>query len=146
MPKKCANDALKLLSKSHSNIRGSKIAVLGLGFRGEVEDSRLSPTYAVVKEFLKKGCKVVVHDPYILEDKNLPSKVVLTKNLNQAIKKASLIFISSDHKMYSKLNTKSFANAKKPLLIFDGRNVLNKKNLKKASILTVGANLNQNRN
>jgi len=143
MPKKCVNDALKLLSKNRIKIKGSKVAVLGLGFRGEVTDSRLSPTFEVVKEFLKKGCKVVVHDPYILEDKKLPSKVLLTKDLNHAFKKANLIFISSDHKMYSKLNHKSFATTKKPLLIFDGRNILNKKNFKKASILTVGVSLIQ---
>lgn len=139
MPKKCVSDAIKLLAKNGIKARGFKVAILGLGFRGDVADSRLSPTYMVVKEFLKKDCKIVVHDPYILEDKNLPPKVLLTKNLNHAVKQATLIFISSDHKMYSKLNAKSFANAKKPLLIFDGRNVLNKRNFKKASLLTIGS-------
>ena len=46
------------------------LAVLGLGFRGEVTDTRLSPTYDVVNEFLKKGCTVSVHDPYIFDDDN----------------------------------------------------------------------------
>lgn len=141
MPKKCVNDALTLLAKNKIKAKGSKIAVLGLGFRGEVTDTRLSPTYTVVKELLKKGCKVSVHDPYIMEDKNLPSTVLLTKDLNIAINKANLIFVSSDHKKYSKLNSKSFEFAKKPLLIFDGRNVINKKNFKKASILTIGTRL-----
>jgi len=144
MPKKCVNDALKLLSKNRIKIKGSRVAVLGLGFRGDVEDSRLSPTYVVVNEFLKKGCNVVVHDPYILEDKNLPSNVLLTKDFHHAVKKAALIFISADHKLYSKLKSKSFSSTKKPLLIFDGRNILNKKNFKKASILTVGLSLIQN--
>lgn len=146
MPKKCVSEAISLLEKNKIKTKGAKVAILGLAFRGEVTDTRLSPTYTVVKEFLKKDCKIVVHDPYILEDKNLPPKVLLTKNLNHAVKQATLFFISSDHKMYSKLNAKSFANAKKPLLIFDGRNVLNKRNFKKASILTVGTNLIQNRN
>ena len=138
MPKKCVNDALELLKKKKIKIKGSKIAILGLGFRGEVSDSRLSPTYTVVSEFLKKGCQVAVHDPYIFNDKNLQVQVLLTKDLNIVVKDASLIFISTDHKMYSKLNNKSLASAKKPLLIFDGRNILNKKNLRNTSILTVG--------
>ena len=141
MPKKCVSEALQLLAKNKIKTKGAKIAILGLGFRGEVADTRLSPTYTVVKEFLKKGCKVSVHDPYIMDDKNLPSTVVLTKDLNIAINKANLIFVSSDHKKYSKLNSKSFQFAKKPLLIFDGRNVINKKNFKKASILTIGTRL-----
>jgi len=141
MPKKCVNDSLELLTNQRININGAKIAVLGLGFRGDVTDSRLSPTYTVVREFLKKGCKITVHDPYIFEDKKLPSDVILTKDLNTAVKNASLIFIATDHKIYSKLNDKKFNAAKKPLLIFDGRNILNKENFKNASILTLGTRI-----
>lgn len=138
MPVKCVNDSLKLLAKHKIKPRGAKIAVLGLGFRGEVTDSRLSPTYTVVKEFQKKGCLVQVHDPYISKDDDLPKSVKLSPNLNEVVKNASLIFISSDHKLYSKLNSKSLSNARKPLLVFDGRNTLDRNNFKNSSILTIG--------
>ncbi|MEX0656980.1 MAG: nucleotide sugar dehydrogenase [Nitrosopumilaceae archaeon] len=138
MPKKCVNDAVKLLKTNKIKIPGSKIAILGLGFRGEVTDTRLSPTYVVIDEFLKLGCKISIHDPFILKDSSLPSKVNLGNNLTEVTKGASLIFISSDHKMYSKLTSKSFRNAKKPLSIFDGRNILNKNNFKNSSLLTIG--------
>ena len=138
MPKKCVNDSLNLLAKHKIKPKGIKIAVLGLAFRGEVTDSRLSPTYTVVREFLKRGCKVAVHDPYILEDDLLPITVPLSSDLNPVVDKAALIFVSSDHKLYSKLNRKSFAKARKPLLIFDGRNILNRDNFKNASLLTIG--------
>jgi UDP-N-acetyl-D-mannosaminuronate dehydrogenase len=92
----------------------------------------------VVREFLKKGCKVAVHDPYIKEDDLLPPAVLLTTNLNSVVEKASLVFISSDHKLYSKLNGKSFIKSRKPLLIFDGRNILSKKNFKNAFLMTIG--------
>ena len=127
MPKKCVNDSIDILIKNKIKPKNAKIAVLGLGFRGEVTDTRLSPTYDVVKEFLKKGCTVSVHDPYIFEDKILPKSVPLTKNLSEATKNADLVFISSDHKSYSKLNSKSLLKRKKQILFFDGRNVLNSK-------------------
>lgn len=138
MPVKCVNDSIRLLSKHKIKPKGTKIAVLGLGFRGEVEDSRLSPTYVVVKEFLKKGCKVAVHDPYILKDDHLPSKVHLSPDLDSVIQGASLIFISSDHKSYSNLDGRSLAGARTPLLVFDGRNILKKDNFKNGSLLTIG--------
>lgn len=138
MPIKCVQDSLQLLSKNSRKKSGTKIAVLGLGFRGEVTDSRLSPTYDVVREFLKKGFKVSVHDPYIFEDDTLPKKVILSSNLNSVIKNADLIFVSTDHKIYSKLKSKQLSTAKKPLLIFDGRNILNNKNFNKNSLLTIG--------
>jgi nucleotide sugar dehydrogenase len=127
MPKKCVNDSIDILIKNKIKPKNAKITVLGLGFRGEVTDTRLSPTYDVVKEFLKKGCTISVHDPYIFEDKILPKSVPLTKNLSEATQNADLIFISSDHKTYSKLNSKSFPKRKKPILFFDGRNILNSK-------------------
>ena len=120
--------------------KNAKIAVLGLGFRGDVTDTRLSPTYDVVTEFIKQGCNVTIHDPYIFEDKDLPKSVSLSKNLKDVTKDASLIFISSDHKMYSKLTSKSFSKGKKPILFFDGRNILSLKNFSKdtALIKTIG--------
>jgi nucleotide sugar dehydrogenase len=138
MPKKCVNEAINLLVKNRINPKGTKIAVLGLGFRGDVTDARLSPTYTVVREFLKKGCKVVVHDPYILEDSLLPSNVSLSSDLKSVVDKAGLIFISTDHKLYSNLNSRSFSKAHQPLIIFDGRNILKKGNFKNASLLTIG--------
>ena len=120
MPKKCVTDAIKLLSNNGRSLKKAKVSILGLGFRGEVTDSRLSPTYTVVREFLKKGCKVAVHDPYILQDDLLPSDVILSNDMKRIIANADLIFISTDHKSYAKLNSKSFAMAKKPLLILMG--------------------------
>ncbi len=138
MPKKCVDTCVELLVKHKKNLKKSKIAILGLGFRGEVTDSRLSPTYTVVREFLKKGCRVAVHDPYIFTDELLPSQVEFSSNISKIIHQADLIFISSDHKLYSRLNTNTFTKAKRPLLIFDGRNILNKTNFKNTSIMTIG--------
>tara|TARA_B110000438_G_C15800100_1_gene644713 strand:- start:69 stop:1412 length:1344 start_codon:yes stop_codon:yes gene_type:complete len=138
MPKKCVMDAIELLLKNKRNKKGAKIAVLGLGFRGEVTDSRLSPTYTVVNEFLKMGFSVSVHDPYIFEDKILSKRVKLTSDIKNVVDKADLIFVSTDHKIYSKLSSINFKNAKMPLLIFDGRNILNKNNFKNNFLSTVG--------
>ena len=122
--------------------KNAKIAILGLGFRGEVTDTRLSPTYDVVKEFLKKGCNVLVHDPYIFEDKKLPKHVSLTKNLTKATSGVDLIFISSDHKIYSKLTSKSISKGKKSILVFDGRNILNPKLFSNNILNTIGIGKN----
>jgi nucleotide sugar dehydrogenase len=137
MPKQCVKDAIRLL-RNNKKTKNIKIAVLGLGFRGDVTDSRLSPSYAVINEFRKKKLKVSVHDPYILQDNDLPSNVELSSDLGKIVHKADLIFISTDHKQYSKLDESSFSKANKPLLIFDGRNILNKNNFNNSKLLTIG--------
>jgi len=142
MPKKCVEESIKLLSKNKIKPKNAKIAVLGLGFRGEVTDTRLSPTYDVVDQFLKKECTVTVHDPYIFEDDYLPKSVSLTKNISIATKNADLVFISSDHKSYSKLTSKSFSQGKKLILFFDGRNILNPNSFSKNLLSTIGIGKN----
>ena len=138
MPKKCVKDAISLLLKNKKNPKNAKIAILGLGFRGEVTDSRLSPTYAVVKEFIKTKSNIFIHDPFISNDPILPKNVKLSSKLDEVLENADLVFISTDHKMYSSLNENSFKKTKKPLLIYDGRNILNRENLIKAKIITIG--------
>jgi len=138
MPIKCVNDALELLKKNGKSPKGKKIAILGLGFRGEVTDTRLSPTFEVIKQFLKHNCHVHVHDPYVKLDKLLPNSVLLSDKLTEVVTDADLIFVSTDHQRYKKLNKNSFKKTNKPLLIFDGRNILNRELLKNSSLVTLG--------
>ena len=138
MPKKCVHDALQLIQKYSTSKKSKNIAILGLGFRGEVTDSRLSPTYDVISEFLKKGYNVIVHDPYIFEDDLLPKNIKLTSDIKLATKNADLIFISTDHKMYSNITKNKIKNSKKPLLIYDGRNILKNKQLFQPFLTTIG--------
>ena len=138
MPIKCVNDSIEFMKKNKIKIKGAKIAILGLGFRGEVTDSRLSPTYTVMNEFLKKGCKIAIHDPFIKKDSKIPKKILLSSIIKEVVNGSSLVFISSDHKMYSKLDKKSLSMANSPILIYDGRNILNRDNFSSKSLLTIG--------
>ena len=138
MPKKCVNDAIQFLLENKKIQKNSKVAILGLGFRGDVVDSRLSPTYDVVKEFIKKNFLVYVHDPYILKDSKLPKNVILSSNLELVIKNSDLIFISTDHRIYSNLNKKTLRKSQNPLLIYDGRNILSKKNFSSKTLISIG--------
>ena len=138
MPIKCVNDSIEFMKKNKIKIKGAKIAILGLGFRGEVTDSRLSPTYTVMNKFLKLGCKISIHDPFIKKDPKIPKNVLLSSNIQEVLYDSSLVFISSDHKMYSKLDKKSFSTVKQPILIYDGRNILNRDKFSSQSLLTIG--------
>src|SRR5437870_6216966 len=73
MPAYCVREAIKLLDgrrKSEiTSLDGITVTLLGLAFRGGVSDTRLSPTYEVIKEFQKKGVEEIrVHDPLVKSD------------------------------------------------------------------------------
>jgi nucleotide sugar dehydrogenase len=122
MPAYSLNNALKMLPRK--GIRQAKITILGLAFRGGVSDTRLSPTYEIVKELTKLKIKdVIVHDPLVKED-DLISKhknVELVNNLDYAVTNRDLIILATNHQEYLMLNTSIIGQTP----IYDGRGYLN---------------------
>jgi nucleotide sugar dehydrogenase len=122
MPSYSLNNALKMLPRKV--IRKSKITILGLAFRGGVSDTRLSPTYEILKELTRLKIKdVIVHDPLVKED-NLISKyknVELVSNLDSAVTNRDLIILATNHQEYLRLNPSIIGQTP----IYDGRGYLN---------------------
>jgi len=138
MPKYCVRQALKLLkSKSSKNLT---ITLLGLAFRGGVSDTRLSPTYDVVKELQKLKVKEIrIHDPLVKKDDLFSkySNMFLFNDLDSAIKGADLIIIIADHDEYKKLNDTKIGKS----VLYDGRGIIMADNLQRVNYSMIG-NLN----
>ncbi len=135
MPKYCVREALSLLNKTGKPTGNSRVAVLGLAFRGGISDTRLSPSYDVIQELLNAGCNVIVHDPYVKDDGKLPSTVTLTSKLDEALKDADLIIVATDHPEYAKINPKGL---KAYTAIYDGRGILDQKKFGRVPIAGIG--------
>jgi len=111
-----------------NGLRGSKVAILGLSFRGDVADTRNSASYEVIDSLLKKGVsRITAYDPFINEDKSLREKGVdLATNTNEAAKDADLLLIMTDHSSFkSNLSPRELVKtASIPVVLIDGRNIL----------------------
>ena len=88
------SDALNGVKKS---IKGSKILILGVSYKKDVEDVRESPALDVISILKNKGALVSYHDPYVpaLEENelNLKSVKLTEKNLQSA----DCVVIATDH-------------------------------------------------
>jgi len=102
-----------------------KVGVLGLAFRGDIDDPRLSPTYDLVLELMRLGYRsIVVHDPFIKGDEVLKDlKVELTSDLEYVLAWADIIVISTDHSVYKKINFSDLC-AKRRIALVDGRDIV----------------------
>lgn len=128
MPKYSLIKALKLIKGRYS--RKSKITILGLAFRGGVSDTRLSPTFDLLRELAKLKIKdVIIHDPLVKDDRLLGKfkDVKLVSNLNDAIFERDLIILATNHKEYSNIDPSILG--KTP--IYDGRGFLNPEKFEK---------------
>lgn len=133
MPAYCVRQAIRLLK--FSELPKSTITILGLAFRGDVSDTRLSPTYSIIKELQKFGVKNInIHDPLVSDDPRLSNfeNVNLTSDLKRALRNSDLVILSTDHQVYKKLGNKFFGNTP----VYDGRGLL--KNLGKRKMLVIG--------
>ena len=109
---------------SKKDMKKARVTILGLSFRGGVSDTRLSPTYNLVKKLLQlKITNIIIHDP-MSNDESLVAKnktIKITNDLEFSIKNRDLIVLATDHKEYSDLSKEK--TGKTP--IYDGRGLLN---------------------
>ncbi|MEM2855831.1 MAG: nucleotide sugar dehydrogenase [Candidatus Nitrosocaldaceae archaeon] len=130
MPIYAARDAMRLTNKKN-------VTILGLAFRGNVADARLSPSYAIIEEFVKNGYNVRLHDPYVSES-IVPRGVEFTKEIDKAIRDTNLIFIATDHDEYRMIEEEFISNLSSDVIIYDGRNVLDRDRFKNIKIYGIG--------
>jgi nucleotide sugar dehydrogenase len=133
MPAYCVEQALKLIDVA--DVSKCIVALLGLGFRGGVSDTRLSPTYKVIEELKKLKVKEIrVHDPFITTDPNLPHDIMLTSNLSKAAKNAHLVILVSDHTEYRNITNEDLNGA----AIYDGRGTLDRSRFAALRFASIG--------
>jgi nucleotide sugar dehydrogenase len=135
MPKYTVSRSLDLLKKAGKTVKGSKICILGLAYRGNISDDRFSPSYGIIHELERKGCLVSVHDSHVKKSsiRNLKS------SLKDALSDSDLIIVATDHDEYRKIDEKILQKyASKPLLVFDGRGILKPKNFKNSLFTGIG--------
>jgi len=112
---------VKALRKLGKDVGESKVTVLGVAYKGEVDETRNSPAERIVRELMDLGAEVVVYDPYCEESFGAGR----AKDVNEAVRGADCTVIATDHKMFGELELekiKALMN-ENPALI-DGRRVV----------------------
>lgn len=133
MPRRTISLIIDFLKGKISDFSKVKVAIFGLAFRGNIADSRGSPTYDLIKLLLPFGVEIVVHDPLIQVDDTLKSLgVYLTNSIEEAVRNANVILIATDHDFYLNLNWNYLSNLMvEPKLLFDGRGIIDLSNIPK---------------
>lgn len=124
MPEYCVERAYKMLNQVKKSLNGSKVLVLGIAYKQDIDDYRESPALKVIECLEKEGAEVSYFDPYIPEYRHngmsRKGEPVLTETL---LKKVDLVMVTTSH---TKIDY-DFVQ-KHSLLVFDTKNVM--KNVK----------------
>jgi UDP-N-acetyl-D-glucosamine dehydrogenase len=65
MPNYVIEKTVTALNEQRKSLNGSRILILGVAYKKDVDDDRESPGYAIMKMLLEKGAKVSYNDPWI---------------------------------------------------------------------------------
>lgn len=65
MPEYTVERAGKILNRYKKALNGSRVLVLGVAYKQDIDDYRESPAIRVIKEFHKTGAQVDFYDPYV---------------------------------------------------------------------------------
>jgi len=65
MPDYVVKIASEALNQECKPVKGSRILILGLAYKANVDDDRESPTYKLIEKFESLGATVAYHDPHV---------------------------------------------------------------------------------
>jgi UDP-N-acetyl-D-glucosamine dehydrogenase len=65
MPEYVVNRAAEALNDLGKAVKGSRVLVLGLAYKADVDDERESPSYVLMEKFKGRGAHVDYYDPYV---------------------------------------------------------------------------------
>ncbi len=108
-----------LLNEKKKCLNGSKILVMGVAYKGDIDDIRESPALKVIEHLEKKGSIVIYHDPYIPQfnhNEKIYKSVALTQEL---LKSVEGVIITTAHK--KRVDYKFLLD--NASLVFDTKNV-----------------------
>lgn len=129
MPEYCVERASKILNRYKKAMNGSKVLVLGVAYKQDIDDYRESPAIRVIEELEKEGAIVNYYDPFVSEYYDCGQVKKSESELNEnLIKSADLVMITTAHTTIDY----SFVQ-KHSKIIFDTKNVtknlVNRKNI-----------------
>lgn len=134
MPRYTVNKLMNVLTNKNKSVRGLKVAIIGLTYKGNTSDIRNTPAQSVTAYLNDAGVRVVAYDPYI----NGNIEWVSTTNLESAIKDADGIILCADHDEFKAKNLPALVGVFAPQSIFvDGMNMFNKADFASSTVTYV---------
>src|SRR3954468_6876595 len=118
MPYHVVSSVASALNKHKKAINGSKVLVLGLAYKKDVDDLRESPSLTIIEELQKVGAEVSYNDPYFpTVGRGRKYNLNMTSTPIEKVKDFDCVLIVTNHSTYDYQKIVNEAN-----LVVDSRN------------------------
>jgi UDP-N-acetyl-D-glucosamine dehydrogenase len=103
MPRYVVTKIMEALNEREKSLKGSKVLVLGLAYKKDIDDLRESPSIALIELLRERGAKVDYNDPYIPrthKQRKHDLKMISKKLSAKMLSGYDVVLISTDHSDY----------------------------------------------
>ncbi len=117
-------------------LKDKKIGVLGLAFKQNTDDIRMSPAIDLCQRLQKEGAVLRVHDPKAMEKARAVLKdVTFVDDMNQVAEGCDALVIATEWDEFKKLDLDRARKALSHPILFDGRNLFDAAELERLGFI-----------
>ncbi len=127
----------KILNHFGENIEEMKFAVWGLAFKPNTDDMREAPSVVIIEELLKRGAKVTAYDPEAMKNAKfyLQDRIEYAEDQYKAVEDANALLVLTEWNEFNNPDLGQVKSLLKQPIIFDGRNVFNRRKTKELGFI-----------
>lgn len=120
MPEYCVERAGKILNRFRKPLCGSRVLILGVAYKQDIDDYRESPALRVIEHFEKNGSVVDYYDPFVSEYKYKGEKHYSIKEISPEILRGyDIVVVTAAH-----TNVDYNMVAESAQVVFDTKNAM----------------------
>jgi UDP-N-acetyl-D-glucosamine dehydrogenase len=118
MPRYVVERVQNALNDVEKPLKGSRVHVLGVAYKRDIDDVRESPALDVIHLLGRRGARVSYTDPFVASV-NVEGERMESTPLDEALSQADIVVVVTDHKSFNYAEV-----ASKAKLVFDARNAM----------------------
>jgi UDP-N-acetyl-D-glucosamine dehydrogenase len=118
MPEFVIDRLMKVLNKYKKPLNGSKVLLLGVAYKKDIDDLRESPSLKLIELLEQENADLIYNDPHIPKFKHKGKEYQSKELTDELLEKVDAVLIATDHSEYNAENI-----VEKSEIIFDTRNL-----------------------
>lgn len=134
----------KVIHALDGDVRGKKVALLGLTFKPNTDDMRDAPSIAIAQTLIDAGAEVTAYDPEGMElAKEIMPAVEMADSSYKAANEADAVVIVTEWDAFRALDLKKLAQVMKGRVLVDLRNIYNPSEIAQTGLIYTSVGRNQ---
>lgn len=100
MPDFVVQRCMEILNEQGKSLKGSKVVVMGVAYKKDIDDYRESPVIPILKKLSQFGAEWKVVDPHISQFKLANKEIKTIEISDQLLEDAELVLIATNHSVF----------------------------------------------